>query len=73
MVLQGRAPYGARGLKPVSYTHLFKSWQERKQDVIMHPFLNEKMPIGLIPHVQALLLARHLRGDLDAYPPFLWK
>lgn len=47
-------------------------WQERKQDSITHPFLGEKMMFGLIPYVQALLLARHLRGDLDAYPPFFW-
>ena len=50
-----------------------KSWQERKQDVITHPFLNEKMPWGLAPYMQAILLARYLRGDLDEYPPFLWK
>jgi len=47
------------------------AWQKRKQDEITHPFLNEKIKIGLIPYVQALLLARYLRGDLDAYPPFL--
>lgn len=49
------------------------AWQERKQEEIVHPFINEKIAWGLIPHVQALLLARHLRGDLDGYPPFLWK
>jgi CRISPR-associated protein Cas1 len=48
------------------------AWQERKKETIVHPFLKEKMEFGLIPHVQALLLARHLRGDLDAYPPFFW-
>ncbi|MFV0340547.1 MAG: type I-C CRISPR-associated endonuclease Cas1c [Parachlamydiaceae bacterium] len=48
-------------------------YQKRKQEEITHPFLCEKIPIGLIPHVQASLLARHLRGDLDAYPPFIWK
>ncbi len=47
------------------------AWQKRKQDEITHPFLNEKIKLGLIPFVQALLLARYLRGDLDAYPPFL--
>lgn len=46
-------------------------WQEEKQQTIMHPFLKEKISWGLIPHIQALLLARHLRGDLDAYPPIL--
>ena len=50
-----------------------KSWQEKKQDVVTHPFLQEKVPWGLVPYVQALLLARYLRDDLDAYPPFLWK
>jgi CRISPR-associated protein Cas1 len=48
------------------------AWQERKKEKIRHPFLDEKIPFGLIPHVQALLLARYLRGDLDAYPPFFW-
>ena len=50
-----------------------KAWQERKRDALTHPYLSEKMSWGMIPYVQALLLARHLRGDLDAYPPFLWK
>ena len=50
-----------------------KHWQERKQETITHPFLEEKMPWGLVPHIQSLLLARYLRGDMDAYPPFLWK
>lgn len=47
------------------------AWQERKQEPVMHPFLQEKMPVGLLLHCQAQLLARHLRGDLDAYPPFV--
>ena len=50
-----------------------KAWQERKQEVLMHPYLQEKLPWGLVPYVQALLLARFIRRDLDAYPPFLWK
>lgn len=48
------------------------AWQERKKEEIIHPYLKEKIPFGLIPHVQAMLLARYLRGDLDAYPPFFW-
>jgi CRISP-associated protein Cas1 len=64
---------GAYLLKDEPRKLVLKSWQERKQDEIMHPFLNEKISVGLIPHVQAQLLARHLRGDLEAYPPFLWK
>lgn len=50
-----------------------KAWQDRKRETITHPYLKEKLPWGLVPYVQALLLARYLRGDLDAYPPFLWK
>lgn len=50
-----------------------KHWQEKKHDMITHPFLKEKMPWGLVPHVQSLLLARCIRGDLSEYPPFLWK
>jgi CRISPR-associated protein Cas1 len=49
------------------------SWQQRKKDEINHPFVQEKIPIGLIPHVQAQILARFLRGELDCYPPFYWK
>ena len=50
-----------------------KRWQERKKESLTHPFLGEKVSWGLIPYLQALLLARYLRGDIDAYPPFLWK
>ena len=50
-----------------------RSWQERKQETITHPYLGEKLPWGLVPYIQALLLSRYIRGDLDAYPPFLWK
>jgi CRISPR-associated protein Cas1 len=49
------------------------AYQKRKQDEIMHPFLEEKVSIGLLFHLQALLLARYFRGDLDGYPPFIWK
>lgn len=49
------------------------AWQKRKQEEIVHPFLGEKLPLGLVPYVQATLLARHLRGDMDGYPSFLWK
>lgn len=49
------------------------AWQKRKQENITHPFLKEKLPWGLVPHAQAMLMSRYIRGDLDAYPPFLWK
>jgi len=52
---------------------VLENWQKRKQDEIMHPFINEKIKIGLLPHVQAMLLNRYIRGDLEAYPPFLMK
>ena len=52
---------------------LIVAYQERKQEEIYHPFLDEKVNIGLLFHVQAMLLARCLRGDLDGYPPFIWK
>lgn len=49
------------------------AWQERKREERLHPFLDEKAPLGLVPYLQAQMLARHLRGDLDAYPPWFWK
>ena len=49
------------------------AWQQKKREVITHPFLKEKLCWGLVPYVQALLLARTLRGDLEVYPPFFWK
>lgn len=49
------------------------AWQKRKQENILHPFLDERVPFGLVPHIQATLLARFLRGDLEAYPCFFWR
>ena len=46
------------------------AWQKRKQEEITHPFLNEKIEVGLLPYVQAMLMARFLRNDIDEYPPF---
>ena len=48
-------------------------WQNRKKEMITHPYLQEKVEWGMVPYVQALLLARTLRGDLEEYPPFFWK
>ena len=64
---------GAILMKDETRRILLTAWQERKKDQIKHPFLKEKIPWGLVPHSQALLLARYLRGDLDEYPPILWK
>lgn len=52
---------------------VLSAWQKRKDETIQHPFLNEKIQIGLIPYAQAMLFARVLRGDLDCYPPFVWR
>ena len=52
---------------------LLVEWQNKKKEVITHPFLKEKVEWGMLPYVQAMLLARYLRGDLDGYPVFLWK
>lgn len=50
---------------------IISAWQARKKEQIQHPFLNEKVSIGLLPHIQAMMLARYLRNDLDDYPVFL--
>lgn len=52
---------------------VLEAWQERKREERRHPFIEETAPLGLVPYLQAQLLARHLRGDLDAYPPWFWK
>jgi CRISPR-associated protein Cas1 len=49
------------------------AWQERKQESLLHAFINDRTSVGVLLHVQARLMARHLRGDIDAYPPFVWK
>lgn len=64
---------GAVVLKDDARKVVLTAWQERKQDEITHPFLEEKTTIGYLPHLQTRLLARHLRGDLDAYPAYLWR
>ena len=62
---------GAVRLTDEARKQFLTAWQERKQIEILHPFLQEQVPIGLLPHCQALLLARHLRGDTEYYPPYL--
>ncbi|WP_343208680.1 type I-C CRISPR-associated endonuclease Cas1c [Anaerolentibacter hominis] len=64
---------GAVIMEPDAKKVLLTEWQNRKKELITHPFLNEKVEWGMIPFVQATLLARYLRGDLDEYPPFFWK
>ncbi|OBW94170.1 type I-C CRISPR-associated endonuclease Cas1c [Gallibacterium salpingitidis] len=64
---------GAVTIKPETKKLLFQTLQAKKQEKIIHPFLEEEVEIGLLPYIQALLLARHLRGDLQEYPPFLMR
>ena len=60
-------------LKDDARKTVLKAYQDRKQTEVRHPFLDEKTTVGLLIHLQARLLSRYLRGDLDAYPPFLWR
>lgn len=64
---------GAIRLDENARKRILTEWQLRKKDEITHPFLKEKVPWGLVPYVQSLLLARCLRGDITGYPPFFWK
>jgi CRISPR-associated protein Cas1 len=64
---------GAILLKDEARKTFLSTWQKRKQDILEHPYLQEKISWGLVPYVQALLLSRYLRNDIDEYPPFLWK
>ena len=64
---------GAVLLSEAGRKTVLTAWQERKKEERRHPFLNEIAPLGLVPYLQAQLLSRHLRGDLDGYPPWFWK
>lgn len=64
---------GAVIMSEIARKNLLTEWQNRKKEVITHPYLGEKVEWGMIPFVQAMLLARFLRGDIDEYPPFFWK
>jgi CRISPR-associated protein Cas1 len=68
-----RSDSGGVTMNDATRKEVLVAWQSRKQEEILHPFLDERIPFGLVPYAQALLLARHLRGDLDAYPAFFWK
>lgn len=68
-----RKENGAVWMKDEARKLILSEWQKRRQETLIHPFLEEKVEWGLVPFVQAMLLARYLRGDLDEYPPFLWK
>jgi CRISP-associated protein Cas1 len=64
---------GAVLLNEAGRKTVLTAYSERKRQTLRHPFLGEDMPLGLVPHVQAQMLARHLRGDMDGYPGFIWK
>ncbi len=66
-------PNGSVTLKEEPRKTLLAAWQDRKQDTLMHPWFEETVPVGLLPWLQAQILARFLRGDCDSYVPFLWK
>jgi CRISPR-associated protein Cas1 len=68
-----KAETGAVTMTDDTRKEVILSYQKRKQDEILHPFLGEKVAVGILFHVQALLLARYLRGDLDGYPPYVWR
>ena len=67
------SPSGAVMMNDKTRRVVLAAFQKRKQDAITHPFLGDKSSVGLLVHLQARLLARHIRGDLDTYPPFLWR
>jgi CRISPR-associated protein Cas1 len=66
-------PGGAVSMDDATRKAVLTAYQKRKQEEVVHPFLGEKVTVGLLVHLQARLLARHLRNDLDAYPAFIWK
>jgi CRISPR-associated protein Cas1 len=68
-----KAETGAVTMTDNTCKEVIVSYQKRKQDELVHPFLGEKVAVGILFHVQALLLSRYLRGDLDGYPPFIWR
>lgn len=68
-----RTESGAVHMDDDTRKQVLVAYQKRKEQQIRHPFLQEKVAIGLLMHAQAMLLARHLRGDLDAHPPFFWR
>ena len=65
--------FGAVYLSERGRRKVIEQWRSRKRESVQHPFLKEKIPIGMIPYAQSMLFARVLRGDLDRYPPFVWR
>ena len=68
-----RSDSGGVTMNDATRKEVLVAWQLRKKEEILHPFLNERIPFGLLPYAQALLLARFLRGDMDSYPSYFWR
>ncbi len=68
-----RLDNGAVAMDDATRKTVLTAYQQRKRETLTHPFLNESTTVGMLPHLQALLMVRWIRGDIDAYPPFLWK
>jgi CRISPR-associated protein Cas1 len=68
-----RLDNGAVSMDDKTRKTVLVAYQERKRESLTHPVLNESTTVGMLPHLQALLFVRWIRGDMDAYPPFLWK
>lgn len=68
-----RSDSGGVTMNDATRKEVLVAWQLRKQEEIVHPFLNDRISLGLVPHAQALLLARYLRGDMDSYPSYFWR
>ncbi len=68
-----RLDNGAIAMDDATRRTVLTAYQQRKRETLTHPFLGESTTVGMLPHLQALLMVRWIRGDLDAYPPFLWK
>ena len=66
-------PGGAVLLDDATRRSILGAWQKRKQEAVDHRVMRQKVPLGVVPHVQARLLARYLRGDLEHYPPFVYR
>lgn len=64
---------GAVQMDDATRKEVIVAWQKRKQEEVTHAFIDERIPLGMLPYLQALILARHIRGDLDAYPPYFWR
>jgi len=68
-----KAANGAVTMSDDTRKTVLVEYQTKKQDEVYHPYIEETVPIGLLFFIQANLMARHIRGDIDGYPPFFWR